>query len=147
MTMGCQSNRNINSMHDSAPVIVYKTKANYSDLVPIRISEDKTTILSYPDPSDLKSGENYLTPIRLKKGYWLDQKGVDKHSAFLSINYKAYSGLSSAPDLQKLKDSILETDPFLEMYYCGKSTEYKDLVAELNEKIVSGQLKEMKKIK
>ena len=43
----------------SPPVIVYKTRNDYFDKVPVILSEDKTRIVSFPDPLDLKINGNF----------------------------------------------------------------------------------------
>ena len=41
-------------------LIVYKTKVDYNNFVPIILSEDKTEIISYPDPIDVKFPFPYI---------------------------------------------------------------------------------------
>lgn len=42
-------------------ILVYKTKADYSKLVPVIFSEDKKTVVSYLSASDLKKDEGCQT--------------------------------------------------------------------------------------
>ena len=73
------------------PTIIYKTRADYSNNVPIILSEDKTVILSYPAPADLKPDGAFSTPTLLKNGYLLDNRGVNANVAFLKMSYQEYS--------------------------------------------------------
>src|ERR1044071_4992028 len=68
------------------PAIVYKTKADYSNYVPVILSEDKSKIVSYPDPKDVQSA----APVKLKNGYLLDNRGINKNVAFLRWTYEEY---------------------------------------------------------
>jgi hypothetical protein len=122
-------------------VLVYKTRGDYSHRVPVILSEDKTKIVSYPHPADLKSGDGYHLPVSLKKGYWLDKKGISKNVAFLSTTYEEYASLTKSPDPGDLEKLILDRDPLVELYDCGNFTDYKDPVTEVNELIIKRKLK------
>ncbi|MEK6478325.1 hypothetical protein WJR50_12345 [Catalinimonas sp. 4WD22] len=126
---------------DTAPLIVYKTQEDYSDYVPVKLSKDGSRILSFPAPQDLKSGEQLLRPILLKQGYWLDQQGVSPTTAFLQMTYEEYAALESPLAPQQLMDQILVKSPFVEMYYCGRVTDFKDVRKEINEAIRKDKLK------
>ena len=65
------------------PVLVYKTKANYNNLVPVILSDGKTEIVSYPHPKDLIKGSRFPLPFILNDGYLLDNRGIGKNVAFL----------------------------------------------------------------
>ena len=38
-------------------IIIYKTTADFSNLVPIAMDDSKTQIVSYPDPADVKANK------------------------------------------------------------------------------------------
>jgi hypothetical protein len=118
-----------------APVMVYKTKADYSQLVPVTLNETGDKIVSYPAPSDLYTRGILAVPVQLNKGYLLDVRGIQPHSAFTSYTYEAYSQLESAPSVQELIDSIVDPDPFVELYDCGNRSQYKSLEKDLNKLI------------
>ena len=42
---------------------------------------------------------------------------------------------------------ILDNDPLTEMYYCGKKSDYKDLIPELNQLIRDNKLQKFKRIR
>lgn len=126
--------------------IVYKTKSNYNDYVPVIMFEDKTKISSYPHQNDIKIGDNYLTPTVLEKGYLLDNKGINKNVAFLNIKYQDYYNLNEVPNVEELINNIIEKDPLIEMYDCGVKSAYSDIETQLNEMIKEKKLKTKCKI-
>ncbi len=129
----CSSSRIVvPAAYELAPVIVYKTSADYFDKVPITLNEEGDQVMSYPAPSDLRYGEGFSLPVQLKKGYLLDLRGVQPNSAFTSYTYEEYFALEIAPSPGELLDKVIDPDPFTEMYYCGKHSESKDLTKALN---------------
>ncbi len=113
-------------------VLVYKTKNDYRNLVPVLLSEDKKEIISYPDPKDLKIDDTLLLPTLLQNAYLLDNKGINENVAFLKYTYEEYSNLKSPPKLKELYKSILDRSPLLELYNCDKSKKFKDSKTYLN---------------
>lgn len=120
------------------PVIIYKTKKNYDKNVAVILSDDKTSIVSYPDPKDIIKENNYCYPTHLKKGFLLDNRGINKNVAFLSITYEEYAKYKTTPSLQELQKMIIDKNPLKVMYSCGTRYDYKNLVEELNQKIQKG---------
>jgi len=118
-----------------APVLVYKTKADYSHLVPVTLNETGDKLVSFPAPSDLYVNGILAIPVQLDMGYLLDMRGVQPNTAFTSYTYEAYSKLESAPSVQDLISSIIDKDPFEELYDCGSTSQYKSLEEELNKLI------------
>ena len=111
--------KNMDIAFDQKPTIVYKTKADYRDRVPILLSEDGQTVLSYPAPSDLFIGDELAKPIELYDGYLLDRRGIGPRVAFLDISYLAYARLPKTPTPKDLLSMLLDTDPLTECYDCG----------------------------
>ena len=131
------------------PVVVYKTKRDYHNNVPVFLSADKSRVIGYPHPSDLK-GENgeLLLPAKLKKGYWLDNKGIDTRVAFISLTYKEYSKLKEAPSIDSLRKLVIDDDPLVEVCNCGSRDYLNEPKKQLNGLIRSGELeKKCRKIK
>lgn len=124
-------------------VFVYKTKADYSHNVPVILSEDKKTIVSFPDPSDLMVNGEFRTPVKLSEGYLLDRKGISKNVAFLRFTYDEYSKLTKIPSTEELKYLILENDPLLELWDCGKLSfnSETELISYLNKIISNKEIK------
>ncbi len=131
----------------SAPCIIYKTKTDYSRYVPVMLSEDKKTIVSYPDIKDIYYKGNLSYPTTLTDGFLLDNRGIGPDVAFLSITYKAYQDLTKTPSIGELMKLILDKDPILEMFQCGYRSQYSDPEKELNNIISSGNLKNCKRLK
>lgn len=119
----------------SLPILVYKTKKDYSNLVPILLNDNKTQILSYPDPRDVKVGSYFLLPTSLQNGYLLDKKGIGENVAFLKYTYDEYSNLKTLPPLKELYKNIIDKNPLIELCDCGNKSKYVDLEKQLNEYI------------
>jgi len=131
---------------DGPPTIIYKTKNNYNELVPVILSKDKGKIISYPHPADLKRNEKFLYPTVLENGYLLDNKGINQNVAFLKVTYKEYSLMDTIPSLENLYSMIIDKDPLQEIYNCGNKYAFKDLISNLNTLIKNDDLKKCKKI-
>jgi len=128
--------------HMSPHILVYKTKANCVNLAPIILSDDKTTIVSYPHPEDIKTDRGYLLPTFLNSGYLLDNKGIGKNVAFLKIAYEEYAKLQNAPSLIELYELITDKDPLIELYDCGIKTALPDVeIIRLNKLIDNNSLR------
>ncbi len=124
----------------SPRVFVYKTKADYSHLVPVLMDDARTKILSYPHPLDLTVGGKLCLPTLLNEGYWLDNRGIGRNVAFLSYTYEEYSQLPTAPSMEELMAHIKDKYPITEWHECGRRADYKNIVPELNKLIEQGFL-------
>jgi len=139
MLFSCQSNRVSKkeakalepSFKPGPHVIIYATRGDYANLVPVVMNTEKTEIIQYPAISDMSDYSN-LTPVELKKGFWLDRKGVGVNTVFLSYTYEAYANLIEVPSLKTMLTKIVDKDPFKRMYDCGNPFSYKNKEAELN---------------
>jgi len=121
--------------------LIYKTNKDYSNLVPVILSDDKTEIVSYPHPSDLKVGSGYPLPTFLNNGYLLDNRGIGKNVAFLKLTYKEYSELKELPTLKELYNYIIDKDPLKELCDCGNKTVFTDIEKQLNSIIDNNKLR------
>jgi hypothetical protein len=121
---------------------VYKTKNDYYSLVPVSLSADKKSIVSYPHPRDLKIDGKFAYPVKLRNGYYLDVKGIDKNVAFLKITYEDYAKLSTPPSIIQLKELILDSDPLLELWDCGIKANDPEEIQKISQWIVSNKLVE-----
>ena len=120
----------------SSPVVyIYKMKKDYSKLVPVLMNEERTRIVSYPDPVDLQRGGKPALPTPLEGGYWLDNRGIGPTVAFLSYTYEEYIRLAAPPSREEMMERIVDKYPLTEIRACGRRADYKDIVTELNEKI------------
>ncbi len=110
------SQNKVKSSHNTTTLpqaIIYRTDRDYSQYVPINLSEDGNRILSYPAPSDIS---DLAKPISLKKGYLLDRRGISQNSAFLDYTYEAYAKLPVTPSFEELTKHILAKQAIVEMY-------------------------------
>lgn len=93
--------------------IVYKTKSDLSNNVPVMMDRSKTRIVSYPAPSDISPS---ALPIKLYGGYLLDRRGIGENVAFTSYTYQQYSSLGSVPSIADLMSKIIDRNPLAELY-------------------------------
>ncbi|MCK5824123.1 MAG: hypothetical protein KAG96_01820 [Ichthyobacteriaceae bacterium] len=121
----CNLNKQLSTMaNNQAPLVIYKTKADYSNNVPVVMDSSKTKIISYPSMRDVLYNGKVVSPISLKENYLLDNLGVNTNSVYTSYTLKEYSELSVVPTLDVLMKSIIDDDPFLEMFSCGKRNNF-----------------------
>lgn len=123
------------------PLLVYKTKKNYNYLVPVLLSDDRITIISYPHPKDLIVGSGYSLPTILNDGYLIDNRGIGRNVAFLSISYEEYSKLENAPSIDEIYKMIIDKEPLLELCNCGAKTSFINIEKEINILILNNKLK------
>ena len=134
-----------NKIDQQPTITVYKTKGNYNNLVPIRLSDDKTQIVSYPAPSDLKKEGKFLYPTELEEGLLIDNLGISKNTAFIKLTYEEYAALQNTLPLSELFKLIVDKTPFLEMYDCGNKQSFTNLKEQLNDQIRKGEFKKLYK--
>lgn len=115
---GCGSHKNAKKNIDKPKpcTIVYKTKADYSQLVPIKLNVAKTRVEGFPAPSDLYRFGQLSTPVALGNGYLLDRQGISVNSAFLSVTYEEYKRFRNTPNPSWLMENIKDKNPFTEFY-------------------------------
>lgn len=128
------------------PVIIYKTTKDYSQYVPVILSDDKKSIASFPDVKDVFFKGQLAYPTPLKQSYLLDNRGIGPNVAFLDYPYKVYANFKSTPPAEELMKHILDSAPLTEMYNCGSRYDFNDIVNELNTVIEAGTLYKYKKI-
>lgn len=92
--------------------VIYKTKKDYNNLVPITLDASHTKVISYPAPSDLVNAK----PTLLADGYLLDNRGIGVNSVFTGFTYDEYAALPQAPSIEELLASVVDFDPFVEIY-------------------------------
>lgn len=116
----------------SPPVLIYKTRKDYSHNVPVIMDASRRRIVSYPAPSDLRRGKELALPTLLEGGFWLDNRGINEHVAFLTYTYEEYSRLPKAPSMDELMAHLLDKQPLVDFRVCGRRADYDDIVSELN---------------
>lgn len=142
-----------NSVPDVVPVfepgphaIVYLTKNDYRENVPVMLTSDGQNIVSYPHPSDLSVDGELRLPTRLKKNYLLDNRGINESVAFLKLTYSEYSKLEQAPSLTEMNKLIIEREPLVDICDCGLRSAFTDIEAQLNQLIEKDRLKSVCKV-
>lgn len=128
-------------------VIIYQTKKDYSKLVPVNLSADRKSIESYPGIGDVYFEDKLAYPTRLNDEFWLDNRGINANTAFISMTYEEYSKLPETPNQDELMKMITDNDPFVVMYICGPRSSYKDIVKKLNIRIDKGDFSAFTKLK
>lgn len=113
-------------------VIIYKTKADYSDLVPVTMNSARTKIVSYPATSDIRPSAK---PLALADGWLLDRRGIGPNTVFTDYTYEEYSSLEKTPTASELMEHIVEKYPLLDLRDCGTDRLSPD---QLNDLIKSG---------
>lgn len=128
-------------------IIIYQTARDYSQNVPVILSDDKATIESYPGIKDVFYEGKLSYPTPLHKGFWLDNRGINRHVAFLSITYKEYAELPRTPAPADLMKLMLDNDPLVKMYKVGMRINTENLVEMLNKRIDSDNFEGFEKLK
>lgn len=126
--------------YPSPPAIVYKTRADYYQNVPVTLSDDKKRVISYPAQSDIRRNGEFVYPTQLKNGYLLDNRGIGLNTAFLRFTYEDYFNMDNIPTAEGLMNYIIDDSPFTEFYELGKRADYKDIKKELNDLIDKNEL-------
>lgn len=149
----CSTKKTVNSQTGQAvsmpgpKVIIYQTSKDYSMFVPVILSDDKATLVSYPDIKDVYFDGELAYPTKLNQGYLLDNRGISKNVAFINLTYEQYAKLDKTPDAVQLMEMIVDKDPIRKMYSCGIRSSFKEIEAELNSKIDKGDFSSFTKIK
>lgn len=97
-------------------IIVYRTRGDYRNLVPITLNAEGTAVVSYPAPSDIHPSAK---PEDLGNGWLLDHRGVGRNTAFTDYTYEAYAALPAAPSAAELLQHVIDKHPFVEIRDCG----------------------------
>ena len=115
----------------SAHVLVYRTKADHRDQVPVILSADRKTIVSYPHPKDLRTANGLSLPDELVDGWLLDRRGIGMNVAFLRMTYPEYAALENAPSLIDLDAAITDRDPLKDLCDCGPRAAFTEPKAQI----------------
>ncbi|MDO4319049.1 MAG: hypothetical protein Q4C34_00600 [Bacteroidales bacterium] len=94
--------------------VIYTTSGDYDNLVPVTLSPDGKSIVSYPAPSDVSPETS--APLHVAHGYLLDRRGIGMYTAFTRYTYDRYAALPEAPSPEQLLDSIIPGARVTTMY-------------------------------
>lgn len=121
------------------PIVIYATRADYSNLVPVTLDDAKQQIIAYPSRSDLRYGDNeYSTPIALENGLLYDRRGISSNTAFLKITYSDYCSLPSDPSPVTLFEQIIDSDPLIFLAICNREYLQDTSITAIKEYIKKG---------
>lgn len=85
--------------------VIYRTNGDYDDRVPVTLDATRTSIVSYPAPTDITSAS---APLVLADGWLLDRRGgISVNSAFLDWTYAQYAAMSHAPSIAEIMSHII----------------------------------------
>ncbi len=135
-----KTTENGQSMVSSPPVIVYKTREDYFDKVPVILSQDKQQIVSYPAQSDIMRNGKFVYPTQLNDGFLLDNRGINVSAAFLRFSYEDYYNMDNIPNAQRLMNYILDSEPFAEFYEVGRRADFQEIEKQINALIAEKKL-------
>ena len=128
------------------PLMVYRTKQDLHDKVPVGLSEDRQHILAYPQPKDLLLGGKLRLPTKLAGNYWMDNKGIGLNTGFLRMTYAEYAALQEAPPLAEMEAMLMDRDPLESLCDCGLRGTMADPVKEINDLLKKNLLRERCKV-
>lgn len=142
-TKAARETKQVPADANQPPLYIYQTKADYHRLVPIALSDDRKSVVSYPDPSDLRYG---IPPEKLAQGYWLDTRGIGLQVAYTNYTYKEYAALSAPPSMDTLMARLVDADPITRFCQCGTWHDYGNIKKEINQLIRKGKLESRCKV-
>lgn len=141
-----------------APIIVYKTSADYFDLVSgpynseTGITGGNRVPKSFASEGELGAEVTYR--YKLDNGYILDYGVFSINTAFIDFTYEAYDKITeedianpsrtdTTPLLAYLSAHIKDNDPFLEFYDCSEvRKQYRDLISKQKNEYIDTCLKD-----
>lgn len=85
--------------------VIYRTNGDYMDNVPVTLNDSRTTLMSFPAPTDVNKRS---VPVDLGDGWLFDRRGgIGANTVFLYYTYGEYAALKSTPSVSVLMDSII----------------------------------------
>lgn len=97
-------------------VRIYRTRADYANLVPITLDGTHTRVVAYPTPTDLNETQK---PVPLGNGWYWDRRGISAGTAFTDFTYEQYAALPEAPSHAELLRHVKDRFPLVELWDCG----------------------------
>lgn len=132
LLVACCSNKkqpvkNVDLVFATPDVVVYKTTNDYTNNIAVIMDAERTRIVRYSAPVDLRRGNEYVRPIQLENGYLLDCYGITKNVVYLDYTFEQYANFQQPPSLEEMMMHIIDKNPLVELWNCGKSSQYKTL--------------------
>ncbi|MCM1077620.1 MAG: hypothetical protein NC411_09705 [Bacteroides sp.] len=113
---------------------IYKTNGDYADYVPVTLNASRTSLVSFPAPTDLRDAE----PVKLDDGFLLDRRGVGPDTAFTRWTYKEYSAMKSAPTPAEIMDNLIPDARVTEVCEMPFTTDTPNITTLCNDLIRQG---------
>jgi hypothetical protein len=136
----CKNTSEVSLPHcPGGPVVICKTKKDYSDKVSVVLSSDKKEIVAYPGPTDVV----HQKPVQLANGYFLQRM---PGNAFLSLSIEEYMNVEHSYTPEQLLSYVIDKNPYKEKYECCHVLNNMDTTA-VNKFIREGRLKQCVKIR
>lgn len=93
----------------SAPAVLpkgllYKTSGDYNNNVPVQLSADGKTLISFPAPGDIPDDP---LPVVLADGWLLSRIGVTDNTRFTRWTYAEYHELPQVPTPKEIIDGVI----------------------------------------
>lgn len=102
---------------DPGPMIICKTRQDYSDFLSISLTEDKSKVSSYPGPTDIDDNDK---PIKLANDYYTSLIWLDY--VYTDIRIDDWGRIWDSIHVNNIQtslflyDHIIDFDPFVEFY-------------------------------
>jgi len=122
----------------TGPIIVYKTKQDYSNNITIQLSKDKKDVVCTPGPQDAINQR----PIHLANGYLLKRMCGD---AVTSVTFDDFINSTHSYTSAEWLSLVIDTDPYLEKYECCECTSQD--TAAINNLIRNNQISKCENLK
>ena len=118
-------------------VKLYQLHGEWHNNVPVTLTDDGSSIVAYPSPTDVRKMEK---PVKLKDGWWMDVRMINKNTAFLDMEMKDYGALKQSMSLENMMSHIVSKKPFVRLYDCGVRDKSKDQADEFMKRIDGDKL-------
>ena len=128
-----------NKCDTTGPVIIYKTRNDYSNNISVQLSDDKNRVTAFPGAGDAV----HQRPDKLVNGYYRKKMAGN---AFLSITFDEYISNPDKYPSTALINYVIDTDPFIEEYECCECLKQFDTVS-INSWIKAGNLNLCERLK
>lgn len=113
---------------------IYKTNGDYRDKVPVTLNADRSALVSYPAPTDLRTG----LPVTLADGFLLDNRGVGVNTAFTRWTYSEYEALAAPPSPAEIMANLIPEARVTEIYEMPFASGTPDAAARCDSLIRAG---------
>ncbi len=84
--------------------VLYSMNGDWSQYVPVTLSPDGQSLISFPSPSDVT---DLQTPVSVGDGLWLDRRGINRNTAFTKWTYAEYAALKEVPSPTEILANII----------------------------------------